>query len=100
VAHIDHNEVRLVQGEYAYVVRDESDPSTVKIVGRKGEELLYFRFANPTTVILRGTFPFSDGPGNYPPLIITNSAIRYGGMRVESFCAQIGPGSIAFDIKD
>jgi hypothetical protein len=59
VAVIDRdNEFHLVGGKYAYSERP--DLSTLRVVGLKKQELLYIRFANANTIVLRGIFPIPD----------------------------------------
>jgi hypothetical protein len=96
VADIERNEVHLVQGEYAFPKRP--DGSTIEVIGRKREELLYLRFANPTTIRLRGTFPIPNSPAGTPPVVITDSAIENGGIAFGSTCTHSNPktGTINF----
>jgi hypothetical protein len=99
VANINHNEVHLVPGEYAYAERSESDPSTVKIIGRRKEELLYFRFANPTTIRLRGRFPIPNSPPGTPLATITDSEIQMDGLHFGSTCTHSNNETGTFDLE-
>jgi hypothetical protein len=103
VAVIDrNNEFHLVGGKFAYSERP--DLSTLRVVELKKQELLYIRFANANTIILRGIFPIPDKSKMPEPFLnedfditipipsgivtISEAEIRAGPHTIEATCTH------------
>jgi hypothetical protein len=86
-ARIKQNEFHLVSQEISYSEARDNDRSTLKIYDPEGNRMLYVKYANPTTVIIDGTF---YAPGRATPLIVGEQGIDNGGYRYVSPCIS-GP---------
>jgi hypothetical protein len=90
VAHIEKNEFNLSSGKYSYARRP--DRSTLIVYDEQGQEALWVRYLNPTTVQIRGVFTC---PMSQRSLRVTSDQIIGGGMIIDRACATVEPMTIA-----
>ena len=84
VARVEDNEFHLVQSEVAYGKRP--DRSTLIVYGKEGEQSLYVRFLNATTVQILGKF-YREGA---PPVDVTKDYVGVGGSHFFVGCMVFG----------
>ena len=90
IAHIENNEVDLSSGKYSR--RKRPDSSTLIVYDEEGNEVLWVRYSNPTTVQIQGVFRCK---GRNDSLTVTKDRVIGDGMSEGNSCATVGPNTIA-----